>query len=258
MKFNTYVINLDSHVARYDAQVVQLQKVGISPIRIKAYRYDDIPDEEIEKHFTGTAPYWTPKSIVACAYSHKMALKTFLGTDTHEVALILEDDAFPLFDDVRFLEEKLNVIDWDILSLHCDGSCDKKSKFYNPGSAAAYFVTRDGAQKILKHKYKDHFDLETNKLDFITKKVDDENSFWADEDAVMSKKISANRAESACPRWLKNLSPFIVTRGEKTLCHIKNYYSFRFPFTDINITGGNLVTFYVMLILALILYFFIL
>lgn len=254
MKFNTYIINLDTHIPRYEAQVKQLNAVGINPIRIRAFTYDDIPEEEVAKHFAESAPRWTPKSIVACGYSHKMAIKTFLDQDEYPVALILEDDAFPLFDDVRFLEEKLNHTNWDILSLHCDGSCEKKSRFYNPGSAAAYFITKEGAKKVLGHKYKDHFDLETNHLPFITKTVDTENSFWTDEDAVLSKTDSANRSKSKCSNWLRNLTPIFFSRGEKTLCHSKNYYVFKIPYIERNVTVEQIIGTLFFLILAILLY----
>ena len=259
MKFNTYVINLDSQKKRYDAQEKKLNEVSIYPIRISGYRFEDIDKSELQKHFVRTTPLLKPRSAVGCTYSHIQALKHFLKNDSNEFALILEDDAFPLFTNVVHLEKKLDNIDWDYLSLHCDGICpktkDKNTKY--SGSTAAYFITREGAQKIINHKHSTHIDMETNGIKNLDKKIDYKNSFWTDEDNIMGGEISTNRYKRYCPKMLEDLSKYIYNRGEKTICHTKDYGIIRIPIIGYNITTGDMffvqmVILFIILLIALI------
>jgi hypothetical protein len=227
MEFKTYVINLDSQDARFDVQSKSLREVGILPVRVRAFTRDEIPEEDVDRHFARHARYVMPHSNMACAYSHLVALKTFLETDPRQVALILEDDAFPLVDvdDLRKIAKTHG--EWDMLSLHCDGLCPRGGGA--PGrlsaSAAAYFVTRDGAEKILDHKFDYQYDMDTNHVRSLRKRVDDENSFWTDEDAKMSGSRSTNRKNvTGCPAFLRNVRG---NRGEKNVCHAMWYKIFR-------------------------------
>ena len=52
MKFNTYVINLDSQKKRYDVQENKLNEVEIYPIRISGYRFEDIDKSELQKLYS--------------------------------------------------------------------------------------------------------------------------------------------------------------------------------------------------------------
>jgi len=226
MHFTTYVINLDSQGARFDAQSKSLREVGILPVRIRAFTHDEIPEEDIERHFARHARRLMPHSNMACAYSHLVALKTFLETDPRRVALILEDDAFPLVD-VDDLQKIAETGGWDMLSLHCDGLCPRGGGA--PGrmsaSAAAYFVTREGAEKILRHKFDYQYDMDTNHVRGLRKRVDVQNSFWTDEDATMSGSMSTNRKNvTTCPTFLRDVRG---NRGEKNVCHALWYKLFR-------------------------------
>ena len=78
MKFNTYVINLDSQKKRYDVQENKLNEVEIYPIRISGYRFEDIDKSELQKHFVRTTSLFKTRSAVGCTYSHIQALKHFL------------------------------------------------------------------------------------------------------------------------------------------------------------------------------------
>ena len=46
-------------------------------------------------------------------------------------------------------KKKLENIDWDYLSLHCDGVCPKEGgdPYLLSGSTAAYFITRERCRK---------------------------------------------------------------------------------------------------------------
>jgi len=243
MTFNTYVINLDSQKKRYEAQEKKLNEVGIYPTRISGYRFKEIENSELQKHFVQTTPLLKPRSAIGCTYSHIQALKYFIKNDPNEVALILEDDAFPLFRDVNSLRIKLDEIDWDYLSLHCDGVCPKEGgdPYLLSGSTAAYFITREGAEKIINYKHSFHYDIQTTIMKNLDKKIDDENSFWTDENYKMSGEMSSNRYNRYCHKVYDKITEKVVNRGEKTACHYKDYRMFRIPVLGYEVSVEDIV-----------------
>jgi len=252
MTFNTYVINLDSQKKRYEVQENKLNEVGIYPTRISGYTFEEIGESELQKHFVQTTPFLKPRNTVGCSYSHIQALKHFLENDPYDVALILEDDAFPLFTNVVHLEKKLENIDWDYLSLHCDGVCPKyggKSGLLS-GSTAAYFITREGAKKIINYKHSFHYDIQTTTMKNLDKKIDDKNSFWTDENAKMSGEISSNRYNRYCHSIYDKITDKVVNRGEKTACHFKDYAILRIPLLGYNVSVEDIVLFLLCILIS--------
>ena len=243
--FSTYVINMEAQPKRFETQRHYLRETGIDPVRVHGYAYDEIPKCELERFFKPHARVVMPKSNIGCCYSHLKALEHFLLNGITPVALILEDDAYPLFIDRRYLEDKLRngKIDWDFLFLHCDGFCPEGGG--KPGrlsaSAAAYFVTRDGARKALLHKYSDHFDMDSSRIPGVRKMIDGENAFWTDEDNVMTSEKSTNRNVRRCPGALANIKG---NRGEKNLCHA-------FAYRLIRLGPITLDTFHVLVLVGL-------
>ena len=252
MTFNTYVINLDSQKKRYEVQEKKLNEVGIYPTRINGYTFEEIGESELQKHFVQTTPFLKPRNTVGCSYSHIQALKHFLENDPYDVALILEDDAFPLFTNVVHLEKKLENIDWDYLSLHCDGVCPKdggKSGLLS-GSTAAYFITREGAKKIINYKHSFHYDIQTTTMKNLDKKIDDKNSFWTDENAKMSGESSTNRYNRYCHSIYDKITKIVVNRGEKTACHFKDYAILRIPLLGYNVSVEDIVLFLLCILIS--------
>ena len=252
MTFNTYVINLDSQKKRYEVQEKKLNEVGIYPTRINGYTFEEIGESELQKHFVQTTPFLKPRNTIGCSYSHIQALKHFLENDPYDVALILEDDAFPLFTNVVHLEKKLENIDWDYLSLHCDGVCPKyggKSGLLS-GSTAAYFITREGAKKIINYKHSFHYDVQTTTMKNLDKKIDDKNSFWTDENAKMSGESSTNRYNRYCHSIYDKITKIVVNRGEKTACHFKDYAILRIPLLGYNVSVEDIVLFLLCILIS--------
>ncbi len=252
MNFNTYVVNLDSQKKRYDVQEKKLNEVEIYPIRISGYRFEDIDKSELQKHFVRTTPLLKPRSAIGCTYSHIQALKHFLKNDSNDFALILEDDAFPLFTNVVHLEKKLENTDWDYLSLHCDGVCPKEGgiPYLLSGSTAAYFITREGAEKIINYKHSFHYDIQTTTMEKLNKKIDIKNSFWTDENAEMSGEISSNRYKRYCHGIYDKITEKVVNRGEKTACHYKDYRIFRIPVLGYEVSAEDLVLFLLCILIS--------
>lgn len=240
--FNTYVINLDSQRERFAVQSRHLRDAGVFPIvRVRGNTYDEIPPAEKERYFKHRA--FIPKSNMGCIYSHLWTLRHFLETDPHDVALIMEDDAFPLVDAETLRNKLRGDRDWDMLSLHCDGFCptSRAPAGRMSTSTAAYFVTKEGARRLLQQKYEYHFDIDTSKFGDVRKIVEPANSFWTDEDAVMSGKFSVNRkGVKYCPSVLKNVKG---NRGEKNVCHAMWYKLFRIPGLNYEVTSFDIIIF---------------
>jgi GR25 family glycosyltransferase involved in LPS biosynthesis len=254
MTFNTYVINLDSQKKRYEVQEKKLNEVGIYPTRISGYKFENIGKSEIKKHFSFifTVDSFASRSAIGCTYSHIQTLKHFLDNDPYDVALIMEDDAFPLFTNIVHLEKKLENIDWDYLSLHCDGVCPKdggKSGLLS-GSTAAYFITREGAKKIINYKHSFHYDVQTTTMKNLDKKIDDKNSFWTDENAKMSGESSTNRYKRYCHKVYDKITDKVVNRGEKTACHYKDYRMFRIPVLGYETSVEDLIIFLLFILIS--------
>jgi GR25 family glycosyltransferase involved in LPS biosynthesis len=251
MDFNTYVINLDSQKRRFETQSKYLTNVGITPIRNRAFLYDEISNEEFNRHFLPKAKLFTSQSSIACCYSHMKVLEQFVMNDPNPVALILEDDAYPLFNDVFEIVDKLEKIDWDILCLHCDGffcpSGRSIASLYS-SSAAAYFVTKEGAKKLLEHKFSNHVDIETNSIQNLKKVIDEQNSFWTDENATLTGEVSTNRKGSICPNLLNYIKP---GRGEKNFCHIIQSKVFRIPIINIDVNVQNIIVIFIFIAILL-------
>ena len=252
MTFNTYVINLDSQKKRYEVQEKKLNEVGIYPTRISGYTFQEIDKSELQNQFVRTTPFLKPRNATGCSYSHIQALKHFLENDPYDGALILEDDAFPLFTNIVHLENKLENIDWDYLSLHCDGVCPKDGGKPGllSGSTAAYFITREGAKKIINYKHSFHYDIQTTTMKILDKKIDDKNSFWTDENAKMSGELSTNRYKRYCYSVYDKITDKVVNRGEKTACHYKDYRMFRIPVLGYEVSVEDIIFFLLFILIG--------
>lgn len=254
--FNTYVINLDSQPGRWDAQSKELIKVGINPIRIKGILNEEASDENYS--FLGRKT----SLFKGCTSSHIKACNNFLNNDPNQIALILEDDAYPKFNNVKILEEYLETChpyNFDMLLVHCDIRCpikDKQKSLVFSGSGAAYFITKQGAKKILNHKFTTVIDFETNLIPNFKKIVSGENFFWTDENYIMTNDISSDRIESKQKN--DNMIDKIITklsfnRGEKTWRHSKNFKFFKIPIINYTLTVKHLI----IILFTLILFFII-
>ena len=237
--FSTYVINMKSQPERFETQREHLRAVGIDPERVEGYAYDDISEDEKRRFFKKYALYIMPKSNLACCYSHLKAMELFLAQSDSPIALVLEDDAYPLFTDKKHLEEKLKTTgNWDFLFLHCDGVCPMTLGPPLPfsTSAAAYFVTRRGARRALSNKYSNHFDLSRPRG--CKRLIDGINSFWTDEDGAMSS-LGTNRNHGVCPKILAFVRG---NRGEKNLSHALGYRLVRIPILNVELDTVDVIS----------------
>jgi GR25 family glycosyltransferase involved in LPS biosynthesis len=166
LPFEIYVINLDKDADRLEKMKKRLEPNEFKRIKgIYGNEYDFSNDDAV--YFT--CKYFCPKSVIGCALSHRLALKTFLETSEKEYLLLLEDDAEPMTNDyIEKTEEGIkNAPDnWDVVKLDWGKSILKpiesyfKKGFYNYYNACttALIINRLGAKKILDNKIYWHYD----------------------------------------------------------------------------------------------------
>lgn len=237
MSFRTYVINLDSQPIRWKEQYEQLRKVGIYPIRVPGVLGKDVPESELEKHFEQTKIHFMPMSMIGCAYSHILVAKKLLQT-SDEIALVLEDDAYPLFKNVSELSEYITTLppsaEWDYVSLHCDRNCVNNGTLT---SAAAQFISRRGAINLLNMKINTHIDKQTSR-EF--KKLFSKNFFRTNEDSTEQ---SFNRNNYSINKYIPK-----PKNSDKTWLEHMSYKLFRIPFFNIEINKLEYILLYIIII----------
>ncbi len=165
MTLPVFVINLDRRPDRWAAMSAQMDRLGIEAVRIPAVDARLLAaQEEWERDTNGNPPGRTVDlGAVACAYSHRKALRAFLDTG-EQAALILEDDAELAPDTPSLLE----AVDWwpaDARMITLEASGRQTSLLYASvaetpsgrtvhrfegfaSGAAAYLVTRAGADLV--------------------------------------------------------------------------------------------------------------
>lgn len=144
--FNTYIINLKRDYERYVILKDRLEKIGITPTRYDAIDGKNIP-EKYNSDLTYLSGIFSTDTMKGCGLSHLDVIRNFYNNDPNDYALILEDDAIPLFNDKEKIEELVQKYnDYDCILLYTQGI----RLFY--GSTAAYIITKKGAEKVLKYK----------------------------------------------------------------------------------------------------------
>lgn len=141
-------------------------------IRFNAVHGRNIDNKIINKYVRYSCNIFCPDSVIGCGLSHILLSNYFLNNDLNEFALILEDDAIPLYKNTKEqiinCVKKMNGVNWDIIKLYCQGICgydDKTIKIpfrYFNGSTAAYLLSKNGAKKLSKFKLMTHIDIQQN------------------------------------------------------------------------------------------------
>jgi len=246
MSFNTYIINLKTEPERIKKQIPGLKKTGLDPIVIEAV---DGKTQVNNENLTFFCKYFRPFSVIGCALSHYKVYSHFIENDQNDICLVLEDDAFPLFKNKDVLSRILNqfsTVQWDKIQLHCDNIREKGcegtvSKTYS-NSTAAYFVSKKGAQKILKGKIDTHFDRDLNSRKELIRLKTPRNYFYTDES------VSSNRKNYFFLKYFEKI-PYAV--GEKNVSHHLGFNWYRIPFVNININKFQIRLFQLILVISI-------
>jgi|TARA_B110000259_G_scaffold147828_1_gene166693 GR25 family glycosyltransferase involved in LPS biosynthesis len=261
----TIVINLDDYIDNHKKQLPYLEKIGLNTERFLAI--NAIKGEHLnplyEKYISKFALNFQPKAVIGCALSHILCAKYIYESyiNDYEYFLIMEDDAFPVYDKEEFYNllnknlKEIEVLDknWDIIQLHSDAffpTNDTYATHYICGSTAAYLISRRGIEKTLDRKVYSHADfIQHNFLKFNKYRVKS-NLFWTDE------KNSVNRFVSCKNYSFYNLSLYTKTmlvefinkfilslplRGEKTYSNFFEFKIIKLPFLQKEYTANEVI-----------------
>ena len=232
-----HVITLDRTVDNFYKQKPHLMNSGLIP---KVFFGTDAKKGDHTKHdelLTPVCKNFCPDGLIGCGLSHILLAKKLFKQGT-QLALILEDDAYPVHSDMN--QEIQKVIsetprDWDIIKLHCDFCTDNDSDPIG-GSAAAYLINYSGLEKIKDMKLDWHFDIQILLDPSLHVYKSKENLFWADETT------SDNRDSSST--FIGKLFNFNKT-GQKTTDHMMSYKLFKV--FGYEVSGWNLIIIIILL-----------
>ncbi len=165
MSVPTFYINLDARPDRRSAMETELARVGLAATRIRAVTTRDLAegryDDRIERYSVALR---ISAEELACAISHRAAIRDAFSNPATEVALILEDDVVLSDQLPAFLENlQLSGTTWDALRVETHNFRTRVGEKLDAGDlpasvyqvqgydcgAAAYLVSRRGAAKIL-------------------------------------------------------------------------------------------------------------
>ena len=264
----TFVINLDRSIENYNHQRPYLESLGLDVYRFRAI--DGSKDEHLQySHIIDTIYYeLVPKNIISATLSHTLVCKYIQSLiengNTEPYFLIMEDDAYPLYNKQQFhkhVETTIHDIhsidkDWDIIALHIDGPCSdflntcKENYYISPisGSIAAYLISRNGVIKLANETIFWYVDLITSLHYKYRKYKSKKNLFWTDE------KNSNAREKSDTAFIEKILNTLLSLKGEKTWNHLLNYRALKIPIIKKEVTYYNMCIFLCVFILLLILF----
>lgn len=266
----TFVINLDRSIENYNHQRPYLESLGLDVYRFQAI--DGSKDEHLQyRHIVDTIYYeLVPKNIISASLSHTLVCKYIQSLiqngNTDPYFLILEDDAYPLYNKQQFHKNVENTIrdihtidnEWDIIALHIDGPC---SDFLNTckenylisltsGSLAAYIISRNGVIKLANETIFWYPDVMTSINSKYKKYKSKKNLFWTDEK-------NSNSRENVDTQYIeKILNNFIILKGEKTWNHLLNYKALRIPIIKKDVTYYNMFLFVCVIIILFIILFY--
>ena len=206
-----YVITLNKTLGE---QGEALKKAGLDPILFEGVNGNKYEHVYYDSMFHGFFKHIMFNGAKGCSLSHQLLCEK-LYNDEVEVALILEDDAYP-FENIELNQEIEKVLgevpeDWDIIRLHCDSWCKNNSNTVknNDTSTAAYLISRRGITKCKNSTIKFSVDNQQNNEMIVYKSKN--NLFFTDE------KVSTLRGSNESyifEPFLNFLIP--IKNGEKT------------------------------------------
>ena len=234
----TYIINLDDYISNYTKQLPYLLNIGLHVERFSGVNAlkDEHLKPEYQQYISNYAKNFAPKSVIGAVLSHILCCKHIKSNysektiDPMPFFLIMEDDAFPLYNSEEFYKHlnksiyEIQLLDskWDIILLHSDGFFPTKDTYNTHivcGSAAAYLISLNGINKTLNNKIYNHIDLVMHNFITFNKYKTKENLFYTNE------KTSLNRGQVTSKLNYKYYSLFLKSK----FCELLNYYTHIIP-----------------------------
>ena len=139
-----YVISLNNNLG---PQGDALKNSGLDPLLFNGINAKNDEHLDYLDTVSTSCKNICPKSVMGIGLSHIHVTKKIYDSGV-EMALILEDDAFPIVDNLN--EQIIKTLsevpdDWEIIRLHCDTHCvDGSNKIGDNSSNAAYIINRKG------------------------------------------------------------------------------------------------------------------
>ena len=234
----TYIINLDDYISNYTKQLPYLLNIGLHVERFSGVNAlkDEHLKPEYQQYISNYAKNFAPKSVIGAVLSHILCCKHIKSNysektiDPMPFFLIMEDDAFPLYNSEEFYKHlnksiyEIQLLDskWDIIQLHSDGFFPTKDTYNTHiicGSAAAYLISLNGINKTLNNKIYGFIEFCQHSFINCNKYKTKENLFYTNE------KTSLNRIESKSKLNYKYYSLFLKSK----FCELLNYYTHIIP-----------------------------
>ena len=273
----TYIINLDDYISNYTKQLPYLLNIGLHVERfsgINAIKNEHLKPE-YQQYISTYAKNFAPKSMIGCSLSHILCCKHIKSNyfentnDPIPYFLIMEDDAFPLYNSEEFYKHlnksiyEIQLLDskWDIIQLHSDGVLPTKDTYNTHivcGSAAAYLISLNGINKTLTSKIYNHIDLVMHNFIKYNKYRTKENLFYTDEKTSLNRgqcksklnyKYYSLLLKSKFCELLNKYTHIIPLRGEKKFQQLLDFKYLREPFFNKEFTFNDLIDFFLTIII---------
>jgi hypothetical protein len=201
-----HIINLDNAHDRFEHTIAPLRAMpGLDVRRFPAQR----PDRKADGLTTLSSV--APDKTLAIALSHR-AVAAEVARDGSSPALVLEDDVYPLVDNLRpAIDECIARAKpgWDVMLLNTAGPncnvCEDERPGRLCGSAAAYMLSPDGARKLATAAISWHADIVRNSDAYDVRRGPE---LFGTDDAEPSGVVVGGRdvlwfARQPCFRWRK-------------------------------------------------------
>eukprot|EP01084_Bolivina_argentea_P206447 352491_1 len=171
--FNTYVVNLEKDYSNYINIKKKLAFIGYHHVfrfeAVNGYSYVTSGNHTLDHKITSFCRKFCPYEVIGCGLSHLILTEYIYNNDINKYALILEDDASPIYANigVDFISAIHEIVDnapsdWDILKLHCHFHC--KYNVSTPTYELGYYHGSNTAYLISKDAIKKEFEFGQNKL----------------------------------------------------------------------------------------------
>ena len=264
----TVVISLDDYESNYTKQLPHLLNIGLHVERfsgINAIKNEHLKPE-YQQYISNYAKNFAPKSMIGCSLSHILCCKhiksNYSGkTESLPYFLIMEDDAFPLYNSEEFYEHlnksiyEIQLLDskWDIIQLHSDCILPTKDTYNTHiacGSTAAYLISLNGINKTLNSKIYGYADFIQHNFIKYNKYRTKENLFYTNEKDSLSRtqvksklnyKYYSLLLKSKFCELLNKYTHIIPLRGEKKYQHFFEFKLLKEPFFNTEFIVNDLL-----------------
>jgi GR25 family glycosyltransferase involved in LPS biosynthesis len=259
----TLVINLDDYIKNFEIQKPYLDNLNLNVERFSGINAIKNQHIDYKSNISIFAKYFTPKPIIGCALSHILCCKYIYENyiDKYDFFLIMEDDAFPLYNKKDFFEilnntiNDINILDknWEIIQLHSDAffpTTNTYSAHIVCGSTAAYLISKKGIEKTLNEKVLSHADFIQHNFIKYNKYRVKQNLFYTNEKDSLNRIAGKKKYDYYTislylkSKLLEKFNNHIISlplRGEKTYSNFLEFKLLKIPYLEKEYTANEII-----------------